>query len=362
MDIAVIGGGHGSYAAAADLSDHGHSVRLWRRDAEALWPVLETGTILLKDRSGERPVKIALVTADLGAALQDAQLVLVPLPATVQPDLARNMAPHLRDGQVVFLTPGTFGSMIFANALRAAGNDAKIIFAETPTLPWLARKHGPRTVAVTTRTTTLPTGVFPAASTDEALATIRSAFPEAVATRDVLDVVLLNGGPLIHPPLILMNAAPIEHFDRWDIHKEGTQASVRAVHDALDGERIAVREALGYGEPHWRLADHYGVGGKKSMYGDMAHDRLTASGDWNEKLDLQTHRYMREDVQLGLTLMASFGALAGVPMPVANGLLAIASAVTREDLVANGRTLASLGLDGCSPASLKALVQTGFAQ
>jgi opine dehydrogenase len=33
MRIAVLGGGNGSHAAAADLSDQGHEVRFWRRDA-----------------------------------------------------------------------------------------------------------------------------------------------------------------------------------------------------------------------------------------------------------------------------------------------------------------------------------------
>ena len=42
---------------------------------------------------------------------------------------------------------------------------------------------------------------------------------------------------------------------RWDIHKEGTQPAVRRVTDALDAERIAVREALGYGAPHFPLAE-----------------------------------------------------------------------------------------------------------
>ena len=49
---------------------------------------------------------------------------------------------------------------------------------------------------------------------------------------------------------MVMNAAPLQHFDSWDIHNEGTQASVRAVTDRLDRERIAVRESLGYGPPH----------------------------------------------------------------------------------------------------------------
>ena len=60
-----------------------------------------------------------------------------------------------------------------------------------------------------------------------------------------------------------MNAAPLEHFERWDIHKEGTQPAVRRVTDALDAERIAVREALGYAAPHFPLADHYAREGEE---------------------------------------------------------------------------------------------------
>ena len=38
-----------------------------------------------------------------------------------------------------------------------------------------------------------------------------------------------------------MNAAPLQHFERWDTHNEGTQPAVRAVTDRLDQERVAVR-------------------------------------------------------------------------------------------------------------------------
>src|SRR6478609_4149543 len=110
MKVAVLGGGHGCYAAAADLAEAGHEVRLWRRDGAALAPVVEAGGIVLVDERGRREVAIAMATADLGAALRGAELIVVPSPAIAQADIARAMAPHLQDGQVVFLPPGTFGS------------------------------------------------------------------------------------------------------------------------------------------------------------------------------------------------------------------------------------------------------------
>ena len=69
MKIAILGGGHGCYAAAADLSEAGHEVRLWRREAAALQPVQDAGSITLKDSDGARDVPIARATADIGEAL-----------------------------------------------------------------------------------------------------------------------------------------------------------------------------------------------------------------------------------------------------------------------------------------------------
>ena len=272
-------------------------------------------------------------------------MILCPAPAFAQEDIARQLAPHLRDGQVVFLPPGTFGSLIFANAARQAGNRANVAFAETGTLPWLTRKHGPFEVAITIRAKRLPVGVFPLSLADHAVAVISKAFPGVIEPcGDALSGALMNAGPIIHPPLIVMNAGPIEHFERWDIHKEGTQAAIRRVTDALDAERVAVREAFGYGAPHFPLAHHYAAQGEEWMYGRGSHDRLTNSGDWRERLVLREHRYMREDLRLGLSFLVSVATLAGVETPLARSFLAIGGAICNEDFTHTGRTLASLGL------------------
>lgn len=356
MKIAVLGGGHGCYAAAADLSEQGHEVRLWRRDAVALKPLLETSRIRVKDEQGERDVRIDRVCTDIGRAVLDAELLVIPSPAIAQADIARALAPHLQDGQVVFLPPGTFGSFVMSETVRGLGSKARVAWAETGTLPYLARKHGPATVNITARATRLPTGVYPARDAARALAVIRQAYPSVLPCGDALSGALMNAGPIIHPPLILMNAAPLEHFDKWDIHNEGTQPCVRAVTDRLDLERVAVREALGYGAPHFPLSDHY-TGGDW-MYGDV-HKKLVKSGDWREKIDLHTHRYMTEDTMLGLALLASVARRAGCDAPLAHGLLAIAGGIAGRDLRCGERTLEGLGLDRMPVAQLQALLQEG---
>lgn len=364
MRIGVIGGGHGCYAAAADLAEKGHRVRLWRRDAAAFDSPRRAGALEVTDYRGTRHIALGEapgqieLTADLAAATAGAQLLVIPLPSTSHATLAPELAPHLRDGQVVFLPPGTFGSYLFARALRQAGNPAEVAFAETGTLPYLARKHGDR-VVISAYATRLPTGVFPSRLADSALATLAQAYPSIEPIEDTLSGALMNAGPVIHPPLILMNAGPLEHFERWDIHNEGTQPSIRRVTDALDAERIAIRAALGYAAPHFPLADHYASEGDEWMYGRGAHGKLTDSGDWRETIDLGTHRYMLEDTRLGLSFLVSTGRWAGVPTPVAQGLLSVASAVTGRDLYAEGRTLEALGLDALSRADMAALLAQG---
>jgi opine dehydrogenase len=317
--------------------------------------------VIVKDFRGRHEAKLALVTGDIGEAANGAELILCPAPATAQDDIARALAPHLKAGQVIYLPPGTFGSYIFAKAAHDAGNRADAAFAETGTLPWLARKHGAHEVAITIRAKRLPTGVLPLRLKDHALDVIGKAFPGVIEDcGDVLSGALMNAGPIIHPPLITMNAAPLEHFERWDIHREGTQPAVRRVTDALDAERIAVREALGYRAPHFPLADHYARAGEEWMYGRGSHDKLTDSGDWREHIVLTQHRYMLEDVRIGLSFLVSAGELAGMPTPLARAFLSIGGAVCGEDFMRTGRTLASLGLGGVDKKQLQALLAEGL--
>jgi opine dehydrogenase len=157
-----------------------------------------------------------------------------------------------------------------------------------------------------------------------------------------------------------MNAGPIEHFDKWDIHKEGTQPAIRRVTSALDAERIAVRSELGYGAPHFPLADHYAKEGDEWMYGRGSHDRLTDSGDWREHIVLTEHRYMREDTRIGLSFLISAAELAKVPAPLARAFASIGGAVCGEDFMHTGRTLHSLGFGHLDRVGLQKLLHDGF--
>jgi len=356
MDIAILGGGHGCHAAAADLSEQGHRVRFWRRDRAAVASLRAAGGIVLKDAAGARRVPIDRVCEDIADAVRGAELILLPTPAIAQRDIATLLAPHLTDGQVVFLAPGTFGAYLMAQWVREAGSVARVSWAETGTLPYLARLHGPNEVNVTIRAVRLPAGVYPLCDAERAIDVIQRAYPSVHPCGDALSGALMNAGPIIHPPLVVMNAAPLQHHARWDIHSEGTQPAVRAVTDRLDAERIAIREALGYSAPHYPLADHYNS--DRWMYGD-AHKKLQKSGDWRESIDLHHHRYVTEDIVLGLGLLSSLARWSGVDAPVSHGLLALAGVWLGRDLREGPRSLEALGLATLAPTQLKARLRDG---
>src|SRR3989449_4732275 len=58
------------------------------------------------------------------------------------------------------------------------------------------------------RAANLPIGVFPASRGPRVLPRLAELFPAVRPCADALDVALTNAGPVIHPPLVLLNTGP----------------------------------------------------------------------------------------------------------------------------------------------------------
>lgn len=350
--LAVLGGGHGALCMAADLTLAGHQVSLYLRNRERFADTFATRRIGVSGagRNGEADVR--LVTDDMEEALDEAEVVLVPLPAYAHEAIARQAAPFIRPDQLVYVTPGTFGSFVFA---RAVGKP--IVAAEAATLPYGTRISGPSAVRVTMVAEHLPTGVFPAKHTAQAVATLRRIYPAVEPVEDALDAALLNVNGALHSSLTIMNAGPIEAMEAYDIHREGSTPAILRVMAALEGERIALREALGYGPPHWPIMDYYEH--KDWLYGVRGRQLVQQQSVWHEKISL-TGRYVEEDVQFGLSLWVSLGRELGVPTPLSEAFLQVAGAMNGRDYAQTGQSLDRLGLRGLGVPALKSLLKTGL--
>lgn len=355
MNVAVLGGGHGAVAAAGDLALRGHDVRLALRNRDRFAEIFATRRIRLEGLI-EGEAELAEVSDDHARTVAGADVVVVPLPAHAQQEMARRVATALRPGQVVYLTTGTFGSYVFREELKRAGG-ADVAVAENATLPYGARVSGPGSVRIGLVASHLPAGVYPAARTDDALAPVRELYPATEAVEDALSAGLLNFDGALHAPLVFMNAGSIEGSDDFDIHVDGNPSSVVKVSVALDGERIALREALGYTPPHWPLADLYSRVGE-TFYGVIARSTMERQSVWREQIDFE-HRYVTEDVGCGLALWWSLGRRLGVPTPLSEVFLTLASTVNGIDYRAAGRTLENLGLADVPLDVLKERLRVG---
>jgi len=343
LRIAVLGGGHGALATAADVAGRGFQVRLVLRNQARFEALFRTRHIRITGAL-EAEAELAEVTTDHAAAARGADLVLVPLPAYAQEAVATAIKEAVTPGQVICLMPGTFGAYVAGRLLPGT------IVAETATLPYGARQSGEDSVATALHATHLPTGVYPARETERALELIKLVYPQAEPVEDVLSAALLNSNGSLHAPLVILNAGPIDRGP-YDIHVEGTTAAVKRVIESTDAERIALRERLGYGPPHWPLMDYYSDA--DWFYGPGAFTGVQRRSVWREHLPFE-HRYITEDVAIGLALWASLGRSVGMPTPMADAFLALASAINQVDYSRTGRTLESLGLAGLDASDLRA--------
>ena len=359
-EIAVLGGGNGAFTTAGDMSLAGNRVRMWTAFPQEFEELFETKTVKVEGFGRKGKAKIDLVTKDLGEAVKGARIIISSSPAFTQEEIAEQVGPYLEDGQIILLSPGSMGSYLFGKILKKNDLWRDITIAEPGTLPYLTRKTSPTSVLVSGLAVRLPVGVFPAKKTDETVDILRELYPAIHPVENALSVALLNVGPIIHSVLMLLNTGPIEHFGLWDIHNEGTTASVKKLILAHDRERVALRKALGFSSHHYPFSDHYDESSEEEwMYGRRAHSDLVKSESWKEPLNF-TFRYITEDVKCNLALLCSIGDLCHVETPIADSLLKLIGVIVGEDFRRTGRTLDYLGLNDRSVGEITEILQEGF--
>ncbi len=358
--VAILGGGNGAFAMASDLALQGFEVRMWSKYFDEFQEIKKTHTIKVSGPLIQGEAKISMITDNIKEAIQDADLICPPLPAFTQTSVAESLLPYLEDGQVIFLSPGTFGSYLMYKYLRERGCKKDFAIGETGTLPYLTRKMSPQESRIVVRACNLPTGIFPAKKTKEAIEKIRTVFPSVHPIENALSGALMNAGPILHPPLIVLNTGPIQNPSPYDIHNEGTTPGIRKTISLLDEERIAVRRALGFQPNHYPLEDYYNeTRPNEWMYPRIAKKLLMESRLWYEKIDYQ-HRYVTEDIGCGLAFLVSIANYVGVDVPIARSLLTLAGVVAGTDFMETGRTLKSLGLSQLSAKELQKILMNGF--
>lgn len=368
VTFCVLGAGNGGLAMAAHLALKGVRVHLWNRSPERLAPIQRSGYIHLI-ASPDRPdlpqghAPIPVVTSDIAEAIKDARVLMVVVPATGHAEIAEQLAPHLRDGQIIVLNPGrTGGALEVLHVLHKHAVKADVIVAEAQTLLYASRALNPGQVQIFGIKNSVPVAAIPAYRTPEVVNALSAAYTEFVPGDNVMKTSMDNIGAVFHPAVTVLNAARIEstHGD-FEYYIDGITPSVAKVLESIDAERVAVGAAMGFGcmtAREW-LYIAYGASGR-SLF-----DAIRANpGYYGIKAPpLVNHRYITEDVPMSLVPIASIGEMLGVPCPTIRAVIHLANLMHECDYWQTGRTVQKMGLAGLSLRELRLRVLEGaFAE
>jgi len=348
--VAIIGSGHGGCTAAAYLGKRGHETRLYDSEAFAgnLTAIREHGGLELTGAdTGFGP--IAMATTDLDQVLDGVKMVLVIVPGFGHKPIAKDIATHLKDGQIVVLAPGSvFGALEFKNELAANGCKADVVIGETASNYFACRRIAPDKVRVTGIKKYMPLATIPASKAKEATECLCEFFPNTIAWDNIVHTSFADLNAIVHPIGTVLNTGWLETTKgNFDFYWEGISPGVARAMERLDEEKVAVGKALGFTvQSQLSLI--------QSFYG---HPERTTLHEWFSKSEVNggtgpsapqamTNRYVTEDVPYGLVPMAQLGHAIGVPTPNMDAVINLCSSINDENYWETGRTLKSLGLEG----------------
>ncbi|NWF91768.1 MAG: NAD/NADP octopine/nopaline dehydrogenase family protein [Syntrophaceae bacterium] len=371
--IAVLGGGNGGHAVAANLALSGFKVNFFElpQFAGPFERVLRTKEVRIEGISIDGAAKLNSATTDIEQAIKDAEVIFVVTPGFGHKAMAEACAPFVQDGQLIVLMPGSGGSLEFAKIFKEKRVKQDVTLAETCTLPYGARLKAPGHVSVFINAILLPTGVFPAKRTEEAISKLKQFYPIAMPAKDVLEAAINNPNPVVHPAATLLSAAQIEHSrGKFYLYAEGMTPAVARTIEALNEERLSICEALDYQLYHWDNLEfkNYNLGETEdecryrilntSMDAAFGKDAIYAGMKMKGPEHLKD-RFIAEDVPYGMVLLSTLGDLLGIATPTHDALIQMASVINRTNYWKAGRGVKELGLSRIGKQNLKRFLLEG---
>jgi opine dehydrogenase len=360
--VAIIGAGSGGIYLAVELGRLGCGLRLTDLDDSRLAPIRTRGGLDV-DPGGF--VAIERATADLPHTIDGASVIAVCTGGTYQEAVAIALAPLLRDGQIVLLIQGnTGGALVFRRTLDAAGCRAAADIAEMDNYPYSCWRPQPTLIRPIVRKKFLQIAAFPGLRTEAVFARLSPLFPHAVAAPTVISTGFTNANAMLHVANCVANAGKIDRNETYRFYADGVTTSVARLYHAINAERVAVAKALGAEVPgledwFWRT---YGVRGATlpetcqllTTNSDGPYQATGTPHSWD-------HKYIAEDVPVGLMPMQALGLAAGVATPFIDAVITLAQSLAGTDFAASARTLDRMGLAGLDAAGIRRVTAQGWS-
>lgn len=360
--VAVIGSGNGGLATAADLALAGYKINLLELPEffVNVKPLIKTKKIAIKGKARQGVAVLNMITTSWEEGLSGVDLILCVVPSYAHERIATELAPFLKENQIIVLSPGsTGGSLVMSRTLNGLVKK-NVLIGEVNTLPYACRRTNCGDVDVFLFTSKLYFAAFPAKNTEIIYNAYKELYPQTVKFQDVLETGLNNGNPISHPTACILNAGRIEFAKGEYYHyQEGITPSVAKVIDAVDKERLLICKTLGYKSISTK--ERMFETGYTSNLEDSLYELYTNSPAFCAKgpANLRS-RYLTEDIPYGIVPWFLLGQQLGLELPLMESLIRLSSVLLDEDYLKTGRTLEKMGLVGLKQAELHKYLQHGI--
>jgi opine dehydrogenase len=361
--VAIVGAGIGGVYLSAFLGADGCKVRLHDIDDTRLADIRARGGIEMEGPP-DRFAALEQVTTSLASGVDDAEIIIVATGGTYQEGVATSLAPLLHDGQIIMLVQGnTGGSLVVRRALDRAGCAARVDVAEMDNYPYSCWRRSPTRIAPIVSKQFLQIASFPGERIDAVFPRLAPLFPQAIATPTIAHTGFTNANAMLHVANCVANAGKIDRGEGYRFYAEGVTPLVASLYRAINAERVAVAAALGANVPTleaW-FERTYGVRGA-SLSETCQLLTTNTNGPYQATGTPKSfeHKYISEDVPVGLVPMSALGAAAGIATPAIGALIEIVHCMTGKDYAAEGRTLRRMGLSGMDAAGIRQILAKGF--
>ena len=339
--ITIIGAGNGGQAMAGHCAALGVHVCLYNRDMEHIFSIAQSHLIRLEGVLEEEGY-IDLITDDIKEAVEFSNIILIVTTATAHRNIAEQILPYLKDGQIIILNPGrTCGVLEIANILAKRPN-LNIHIAEAQTLVYACRILSPGVVNIIGVKDRIMLSGRNMDETELILNQIRSIFPCFIPAKNLIHTSLENIGAIFHPAVVLFNAATIERNNPFYFYRDITP-NVASFIQKLDEERLNIGKAYGvnlmavYDWMTYAYPGTWGNGLCERMRNNPAYHDILGPGS------IFT-RQLTEDIPTGLIPMSELGKKVGISTPLMDSIIILSSALLGIDFKWQGRTLENLGL------------------
>lgn len=342
MQVAVLGSGPVGRATAGVLAEGGHAVRLVRPRGAAPERALPLRF------QGALEASIEVPFAEGIAAIGDAEVVVLAIPATAYRDVLPPLARLARLGTTIIFGGGLSLAPLWLARQVAAGVPV-IAWGTTLATASLLAGDAVRVGTIRARFDIAP---LPPADPGAALALCAALFGDRfdLAAGGVLASGLSNVNPIAHAAQVMGNLTRIDRKEAWPLFGCFTE-STAAICCALDAERMAIAAAFGVAvrsiETHYHLSYHVPLGPLAAMVAAIQARGFGPNGPTTLR-----HRHVEEDMPFGLAFLEALGRAAGVATPALSGALTLLGAAAGQDLRAPNWLIGDLGLDRAIPTEL----------